>query len=108
MSIGDLSLQDHLNSIRDIHKQETEGLEKAKHEAFELGRENWKRNMDLIGHSLVMLRREKSDAYPDGCWCDACSNNPNVTEHTQACKVAASTLGILGYEPKDPVKSAMS
>jgi len=107
MILDGLTLDQHLDAVKAIHKRETAGLEEAKHDSFEMGRENWERNMDLIGHSLVLLRREKSKAYPEGCWCDACLNNPNVTEHTKACKNAQTTLGILGYEPQDPIKSSM-
>ena len=97
-------IDDHLNEIRKLYQNDTKWNKEREHYWFELGRQNWERNMDMIGHSLVMLRREKSDAYPEGCWCDACSNNPNVTDHTTACKVAQHTLNALGYEPKDPIE----
>jgi len=96
------TFEEHIDAIKEIHRRETEGIKEREHKFFEMGRDNWERNMNMIGHALVLLRKEKSDAYPKGCWCDSCLNNPNVTEHTEACKVAQATLNLLGYEPKDP------
>lgn len=101
------AFEDHLNAIRDIHKKETEGIEKIKNDYFNMGRENWEKNINQIGHALVLLRREKSSAYPDGCWCDVCINNPNVTKHTKACEYASAIFKHLGYEPKDPYLEMM-
>lgn len=38
--------------------------------------------------ALVALRREKSSAYPRGCWCEAMTGNPMVTSCGASCKLA--------------------
>lgn len=42
--------------------------------------------------ALRGLRREKSRYYPDGCWCEACLNNPMYPDHTAACKMAQRVM----------------
>ena len=38
------------------------------------------------------LCHEKGRYYPQGCWCEACHNNPMYPDHTEACKMAQRVM----------------
>jgi hypothetical protein len=45
-----------------------------------------------LENALWALCHEKGRYYPDGCWCEACHNNPMCPDHTGACKMAQKAM----------------
>ena len=45
-----------------------------------------------LQNALWALCHEKGRYYPDGCWCEACRNNPMYPDHTEACKMAQRAM----------------
>jgi len=42
---------------------------------------------------IINMRHEKSKAYPDGCWCGACKNDPNLGgRHLPHCLLAQEAM----------------
>lgn len=50
------------------------------------------RYVQYLEHVIKSFRHEKSTAYPMGCWCQACQNNPMVHEHSRSCQDAQKVM----------------